>query len=104
MELTDLLGTRTITVSFGANTVTVTYRAIENVITKREGVWERNVADELVRYVESWDVTKNRKPVPLEKKFLEDQVPIDVLRRILLAILDDAGFSLGEASSNSDGG
>lgn len=103
MELKELLGTRTIDVPWGDNVINVTYRLGERTATKTGNLTTvGTVVDAVVLLVESWDITVDGKPVPIEKDELDAKVPITVLRKIATYVLQDDG--LGEASRSSDAG
>jgi len=100
VKLSDLLGTRTIEVSVLGVSIDVTYRLSERTVAKIETEsMDTPIADELVRFVESWTLLgDDGLPVPITAEDVR-RLPLPVARRIYNRILSDDG--LGEVSSSS---
>jgi len=95
-------GLRTIKVPFGSLTISVTYRMSERTPAKVNEEFSLVVIDNLVRWVDSWDIVDDDdQPVPITEEGLS-QVPYPVLKAIFHHVAQDNG--LGEAASSSDAG
>ena len=103
VKLSELAaGERTVTVPFGGQTISVTYRLADRTPANSAVLWTEPVSETVVRMVTAWDLTDDKgKALPITEK-TTTKVPIPILRAIVTAILGDAG--LGEAASSSDAG
>lgn len=102
MKLSDLLGTSTVRVPAGAHAIEVTYLVSQRTILAGRKLPDENVAQTIVRIVESWDLQEaDGTTVPLTVERLET-IPIPILGRIIAAIFEDD--PLGEAPASSDAG
>jgi hypothetical protein len=99
VELSDLLGTRTLEVPFAGQTITVTYKLAERTPAAMEAAVDTKlVKDDLPRLLESWDLMRDGAPLPVTVESV-NQVPLPALQAIYMAIVTDDG--LGEVSSSS---
>lgn len=102
MDLEDFAQDKeTLAVEYRGGVCNVTYRP-SKVTYKAIGDANTSTVDYLSDVLVSWDLTKNKKKVPITPQSLED-LPMPFLRAVSLAIMRGSA-STGEAKANSSSG